>query len=90
MQNFEQQEFIVEAGDGVNLVVMSRIPAKGRLGKAVLLVHGSGVGWIYWDIPIRNYSIMNYLADRGLDVYAVECRGYGKSTKPNGLEVTAG
>jgi alpha-beta hydrolase superfamily lysophospholipase len=32
---------------------------------------------------------MDYLAKKGLDVYAVECRGYGKSTKPNGMEVNA-
>ncbi|MFC1821781.1 alpha/beta hydrolase [Thermodesulfobacteriota bacterium] len=89
MTSLEQQEFVVEAEGGVKLVVRSRIPTKERLGKAVLLVHGSGVGWVYWDIPIRNYSIMDYLANQGLDVYAVECRGYGKSTKPNGLDVTA-
>jgi pimeloyl-ACP methyl ester carboxylesterase len=70
-------------------MVASKSPKEQRVGKAVILVHGSGVGWIYWDIPIRDYSVMNYLAERGLDVYAIECRGYGKSTKPNGLSVTA-
>ncbi len=29
------------------------------------------------DIPIRDYSVMDYLAGRGFEVYAVECRGYG-------------
>jgi alpha-beta hydrolase superfamily lysophospholipase len=89
MTEIEQQQFHVETDTGMKLLVVSKIPQRDRLEKAVLLVHGSGVGWVYWDIPIRDYSIMDYLARRGLDVYAVECRGYGESTKPNGLEVTA-
>ncbi len=85
----EEQEFFVDTEPGMRLMVTSKISKEKRLGKAVVLVHGSGVGWIYWDIPFRGYSVMDYLAERGLDVYAVECRGYGKSTKPNGLSVTA-
>jgi alpha-beta hydrolase superfamily lysophospholipase len=84
-----REEFFVETDTGMKLMVAARIPRTERLGQAVLLVHGSGVGWQYWDIPIRDYSVMDYLAGRGFDVYAVECRGYGKSTKPKGLEVTA-
>jgi alpha-beta hydrolase superfamily lysophospholipase len=89
MNRVEEREFFVDTEPGVRLMVVSKTPKEERLGKAVVLVHGSGVGWIYWDIPIRDYSVMDYLAERGLDVYAVECRGYGKSTKPNGLSVTA-
>jgi alpha-beta hydrolase superfamily lysophospholipase len=84
-----RQEFYVTTDTGMKLMVVVKTPASGRLGKAILLVHGSGVGWVYWDIPIRNYGIMEDLAKKGLDVYAVECRGYGKSTKPNGMEVNA-
>jgi alpha-beta hydrolase superfamily lysophospholipase len=89
MKHMEQEEFFVDTEPGIRLMVASKIPKEQRLGKAVVLVHGSGVGWIYWDIPMQDYSIMDYLSKRGLDVYAVECRGYGKSTKPNGLSVTA-
>jgi alpha-beta hydrolase superfamily lysophospholipase len=89
MSHMEELEFFVDTEPGIRLMVASKIPKEHRLGKAVVLVHGSGVGWIYWDIPMENYSIMDYLFKRGLDVYAVECRGYGKSTKPNGLSVTA-
>jgi len=85
----EKQEFFVDTETGMKLLVVAKTLQTGRLGQAILLVHGSGVGWVYWDIPIRNYSIMDYLAKKGLDVYAVECRGYGKSTKPNGMEVNA-
>jgi len=84
-----RQEFFVEPQKDIKLLVVSKTPAKGAIGKAVLLVHGSGVGYEYWDIPIRDYSIMDYLAHRGIDVYAVQCRGYGESTKPNGMQVNA-
>jgi alpha-beta hydrolase superfamily lysophospholipase len=84
-----RKEFFVDAETGMRLLVVAKIPQAGRLGQAVLLVHGSGVGWEYWDIPLRDYSVMDYLAGRGLDVYAVQSRGYGKSTKPNGMTVTA-
>jgi len=85
----EKQEFFVDTETGMKLLVAAKIPQTTRLGQAVLLVHGSGVGWEYWDVPFRDYSVMDYLARKGLDVYAVQCRGYGKSTKPNGMTVTA-
>jgi len=84
-----RQQFFVETGKDVKLLVVAKTPIKPGVGKAVLLVHGSGVGIEYWDIPIRDYSIMDYLAQKGIDVYAVECRGYGESSKPNGMQVNA-
>lgn len=84
-----QKELFLTLETGVELMVAEEPPETAPLGKAVILIHGSGVGWIYWDIPYKDYSVMGYLASRGLHVYAVECRGYGRSTKPNGLEVTA-
>jgi pimeloyl-ACP methyl ester carboxylesterase len=89
MMDIDQQQFFVKTRAGKRIMVTAKIPRQQRQGKAVLLVHGSGVGWVYWDIPIRDYSIMDCLANRGLDVYAVECPGYGKSTKPEGTKVTA-
>ena len=89
MGEIDRNEFFVDADTGMKLMVVSKIPRTARLGQAVLLVHGSGVGWPYWDIPLRDYSVMDFLAEHGLDVYALECRGYGRSTKPNGMEVTA-
>jgi len=78
--------FTIETDDNIFLEIHSKISEKNS--KALLLVHGSGVGWICYDIPIRDYSIMDHCASNDIDVYAVECRGYGKSTKPNGKFVT--
>ncbi len=51
----ERQEFFINTDTGMKIMVVAKIPKSGRMGKAVLLVHGSGVGWPYWDIPIRDY-----------------------------------
>ena len=81
------REFIVEADDGVNLSVVEKITGSNSRHK-ILLVHGSGCGWEYWDVPLNNYSIMDGLAKHGFAVYALECRGYGRSDRPDGRTIT--
>ena len=36
-----------------------------------------------WDFSLRDYSVMDALARRGFDVYAVDPGGYGLSTSPD-------
>jgi alpha-beta hydrolase superfamily lysophospholipase len=84
----EVDTFSVKTPTGQEMMIASRLPSDRRLNQAILLIHGSGFGWQYWDIPLRDYSIMDYLAGKGLDVYAVECRGYGQSSKPCGRDIT--
>jgi len=51
--------------------------------RIVLFVHGatypSEAGF---DIPLGGVSWMDYVAVRGFDVYMVDVRGYGRSTRP--------
>jgi pimeloyl-ACP methyl ester carboxylesterase len=51
--------------------------------RIVLFVHGatypSETGF---DIPLGGVSWMDYVAARGFDVYVVDVRGYGRSTRP--------
>jgi len=48
----------------------------------VLLIHGSWGNAQTWDFPGR--SVMDYLAVRGYDLYALDLRGYGQIyTKAN-------
>lgn len=51
----------------------------------VLLVHGSWGNAQTWDFPGR--SVMDYLAVRGYDVYALDLRGEGLSVPANGSAV---
>src|SRR6266446_6847019 len=51
--------------------------------RIVLFVHGgtypSESGF---DLPLEGTSWMDYVAQRGFDVYAMDVRGYGRSTRP--------
>src|SRR5262249_57556479 len=38
--------------------------------------------WTGLDVPVDGFSWMDYLAARGYDVYLLDVRGYGRSTRP--------
>lgn len=51
--------------------------------RTVLFVHGAIYpGITTFDQPVEGQSWMDFLARRGYDVYAIDIRGYGHSTKP--------
>jgi pimeloyl-ACP methyl ester carboxylesterase len=56
--------------------------AFSHTGKVVLLVHG-GVrsGRPLFDLQIRDYSLMDFLASNDYDVWAIDIHGYGHSDK---------
>ena len=50
--------------------------------KIVLLVHGkTWSGRPDFDLQIRDYSVMDFLARNGYDVWSIDIHGYGKSEK---------
>ena len=52
-------------------------------GRVVLFVHGAGTpAEVSFDVPYQDYSWMNYLAEAGFDVFAMDTTGYGRSTRP--------
>ncbi len=54
-----------------------------RTGKVALLVHGGQrSGRSLYDLQIRDYSLMDFLAQNGYDVWAIDIHGYGHSDKP--------
>ena len=75
----QSSHFYVVTNDGVSIHVHRKIganPAK----TPVLLVHGTWCDGRIWDFPGR--SVMDYLAARGYDVYALDLRGMGSSDHP--------
>lgn len=56
--------------------------------RTVLMMHGAtySSGSLF-DVPLGGFSFMDFLAANGYDVYAVDVRGYGGSTRP--LEMDA-
>ena len=54
----------------------------------IVMVHGAtfSSGSLY-DVPLGGMSFMDYLASVGFDVFAVDVRGYGRSSRPDTMEV---
>src|SRR5215471_1526813 len=54
-----------------------------RSGKIALLVHGgTRSGRSIYDLQVRDYSLMDFLAQHDYDVWAIDIHGYGHSDKP--------
>ena len=75
-----REEVSVLTDDGVSIHVLHKFRPGGRRKAPVLLVHGTWGNSSVWDIPER--SVMNDLAERGYDVYALDLRGMGQSDRP--------
>lgn len=77
------EDFLIDSDTpDIRLQVRSKRPAGGG-GDAVLLMHGATYSSAsLFDVPLGGFSFMDYLARHGYDVYAVDARGYGGSTRP--------
>jgi pimeloyl-ACP methyl ester carboxylesterase len=75
---------------GIELYVRNKRP-RGMTsfvpGTTIVMVHGAtySSGSLY-DVALGGFSFMDYLASRGFDVFAVDVRGYGHSTRPKEME----
>lgn len=71
---------------GIELYVRNKRPADMtafRPERTLLFVHGSTFpASTSFDLPLGGQSWMDYIAARGFDVYLVDLRGYGRSTRP--------
>jgi pimeloyl-ACP methyl ester carboxylesterase len=81
------EEFMVPTGDpGISVYVRNKHPAgmkKFSQDKILLYVHGtSQPGEATFDLPLDGLSWMDYIAKDGWDVYFVDIRGFGHSSKP--------
>ena len=77
--DIQDREFSVMTPDHVSIHVREKA-RKGPPKVPVLLVHGTWSDSRVWDFPDR--SVMDYLASRGHDTYALDLRGMGSSDRP--------
>jgi pimeloyl-ACP methyl ester carboxylesterase len=80
-------EFMVPALDpGIDLYVRNKAPAamsSFTSDRTLLFVHGATYpSETSFDLRVGGFSWMDYIAQRGYDVYLLDVRGYGRSTRP--------
>src|SRR5882672_8648965 len=81
------EDIMVKSPDpGIEIFVRNKRPAgmnSFRPERTVLFVHGSTYpAHTAFDLSLGGLSWMEYIAARGYDVYLLDLRGYGKSTRP--------
>jgi pimeloyl-ACP methyl ester carboxylesterase len=93
-QQLVMEEFMVPAVDpGISLYVRNKHPQGVNTfpgEKILLFVHGATYpAETAFDMKLNGLSWMEYIAQHGYDVYLVDIRGYGKSTRPPEMDKPA-
>jgi pimeloyl-ACP methyl ester carboxylesterase len=88
------ESYMIQSRDpGIQLHVRNKRPeGMAQFGpeRTLLYVHGtSQAGSSTFDLSLDGRSWMDYIAQRGYDVYLVDLRGYGGSTRPPEMEKPA-
>src|SRR5215470_14804469 len=80
------EDIMVPSEPGIEVFVRNKRPAgmtTFRAERTVLYVHGATYpASTAFDLKLDGVSWMDYIATRGYDVYLLDLRGYGKSTRP--------
>jgi len=77
---------------GIRIYVWEKYVESPAAKKVVILAHGSATaGKESFDLQVPgkpSYSLMDVLAREGFDVFALDTRGFGRSTRPEGHMTT--
>src|SRR2546421_12863287 len=81
------EDIMVKSPDpGIEIFVRNKRPANMssfRPERTVIYVHGATYpSETAFDLKLDGLSWMEYIAQRGYDVYLLDLRGYGKSVRP--------
>ena len=88
------EDIMVKSPDaGIEIFVRNKRPANMtsfRAERTVVYVHGATYpASTAFDLKLDGLSWMEYIAARGYDVYLLDLRGYGKSTRPKEMSEDA-
>ena len=84
------EEMTVPSEPGIEIYVRNKRPADlsaFRPERTVLFVHGATYpAHTSFDLKLDGMSWMDYIAARGYDVYLLDLRGYGRSSRPKEMD----
>lgn len=88
------EDVFIESGDpGIRLFLRNKRPAVMTgftPARTLLFCHGgSQAGEVTFDLALDGMSWLDYVAARGWDVWLVDIRGFGKSTRPPEMDQPA-
>src|SRR3954451_23789845 len=87
------EAFVASAMPGVQLYVREKHRADMRHfrpDRTVLFVHGATYpAETAFDLALDGFSWMDFIARRGFDVFLLDVRGYGRSTRPPAMDAPA-
>jgi alpha-beta hydrolase superfamily lysophospholipase len=80
---FDRQSFRIGSSNAewLSLHLHAVIPREPS-SRAALLLHGATLASYVFDLPVPGYSLQERLAGAGWVSYALDVRGYGRSTRP--------
>jgi pimeloyl-ACP methyl ester carboxylesterase len=82
-----RHDFSVRSDSGIELFVREVRTDVG--GPPVLLIHGGGPGGLAtFDLEVPGYSMASNIAATGYDVYVMDLRGFGRSSRPAFLHLS--
>lgn len=93
MAGLTTEEMMVPSEPGIDIFVRNKRPANHTTftpARTLLFVHGSTYpAHTGFDIPLGGQSWMESIASHGYDVYCLDVRGYGRSTRPKAMDEPA-
>ena len=88
-QSIKAEDLRVAHDDGVQVYVRNKHPenvTKFAPDRIAIMMHGATYPATAFDLPLAGKSWMDYMAERGFDVYALDLPGYGRSTRPAAMD----
>lgn len=84
------EEMTVQSDPGIQIYVRNKYPADMTVFRpewTVVFVHGAtNPASTGFDLRLGGLSWMDHIASRGYDVYLLDLRGYGRSTRPKEMD----
>lgn len=82
-QDIQRKDFFIASDPGIRLFLREVAASHATSHLPILLIHGARIpGIASFDLPVSGGSLAADLAIRGFDVYVMDVRGYGRSTRP--------